>query len=342
MERMECTEHMMENARIPRLVVCNYTFAPDDQRRVEAALDGSALVLARGREGLRAALIAHPEADVVASFLPPSDVLTLAPNLRWIALPSAGAEHVIREGIVQLDGPVVTTASGIHAVPIGEFVLSLMLMWVRHWPQVIALQREATWPERAQREALHGRELDGATLGIIGLGAIGRYVGRLGRAFGMRIIATRRSASPGASDPDADLLVPPNRLDDLLGASDFVVVSVPATAQTQHLIGARELHAMRRDAFLINISRGSAIDEPALIAALSDGTIAGAGLDVFEEEPLPADSPLWRLPNVILSPHLAGNTDQYSRRFTDLFLENLARFRAGEPLRNVVDVARGY
>lgn len=333
----------MEHARIPHLVVGNFTFAPDDQRRLEAALGNGALLLVQGgRDALREALVAHPEADVVVSFFPPADTLSLAPQLKWIALPSAGADHAIRAGIAQPGGPVVTTASGIHAVPIGEFVLSLMLMWVRHWPQIIDYQRAATWPDAAGREQLHGRELDGATLGVIGLGAIGRHVARLGRAFGMRIVATRRSASVGASDPDADLLVSPDRLGDLLAASDFVVVSVPATAETRHLIGADELRMMRRNAFLINISRGSAIDEAALVAALTDGVIGGAGLDVFETEPLPAESPLWRLPNVILSPHVAGNTDQYSRRFTDLFLENLARYRAGEPLHNVVDVERGY
>jgi phosphoglycerate dehydrogenase-like enzyme len=330
----------MEN---PQLVVSNFAVAPDDQRRMEAALGAGALLLVDGgRDALREALVAHPKADVVASFFPPADLLSIAPNLKWIALPSAGADHAIRAGIIQPGGPVVTTASGIHAVPIGEFVLSQMLMWVRHWPQIIDYQRAGTWPDAAGREQLHGRELDSATLGIIGLGAIGRHIARLGRAFGMRIIATRRSAGMGASDPDAETLVPPNRLGDLLGAANFVVVSVPATEQTRHLIGADELRMMRRDAFLINISRGSAIDEAALVAALRDGLIGGAGLDVFETEPLPAESPLWQMPNVIISPHVAGNTDQYSRRFTDLFLDNLARYRAGEALRNVVDLARGY
>jgi phosphoglycerate dehydrogenase-like enzyme len=330
----------MEN---PQLVVSNFMFAPNDQQWVEAALGAGVLVQVQGgRDALREALVAHPEADVVASFFPPADLLAITPNLKWVALPSAGADHAIRAGIVQPDGPVVTTASGIHAVPIGEFVLSLMLMWVRHWPQIIDYQRAGAWPDAAGREQLHGRELDGATLGVIGLGAIGRHIARLGRAFGMRIIATRRSASEGTSDPDADMLVPPNRLGDLLAAADFVVVSVPATEQTRHLIGADELRIMRRDAFLINISRGSAIDEAALVAALTDGVIGGAGLDVFKTEPLPAESPLWRLPNVIISPHVAGNTSQYSRRFTDLFLANLARYRTGEPLRNVVDLARGY
>jgi phosphoglycerate dehydrogenase-like enzyme len=330
----------MEN---PQLVVSNFTFAPDDQRRMETALGPGALALVQGgRDALREALVAHPEADVVASFFPPADLLAIAPNLNWIALPSAGADHAIRAGIVQPGGPVVTTASGIHAVPIGEFVLSLMLMWVRHWPQIIDYQRAGTWPDSAGREQLHGRELDGATLGVIGLGSIGRHIARLGRAFGMRIVATRRSASAGTSDPDVDMIVPPDRLGDLLAAADFVVVSVPATEQTRHLIGANELREMRHDAFLINISRGSAIDEAALIAALTNGVIGGVGLDVFETEPLPAESPLWQLPNVIISPHVAGNTDQYSRRFTDLFLENLARYRAGEPLRNVVDLGRGY
>lgn len=332
----------MPQADLPRLVISNFEFAPRDRARLEDALGAERLVLVQGRDALRDALIAYPDCDVVCSFFPPADLLAVAPNLRWLALPSAGADRVIREGLVQPGGPVVTTSSGMHAVPIGEFALSLMLMWVRHWPEMVALQRAATWPSREGREALTGRELSGSTLGVIGLGAIGRYIARLGRAFGMRIVATRRSASADQRDPDADALVAPDHLADLLAASDFVVVSVPATPETRHIIGADELRQMRRHAFLINISRGSTVDEAALIAALTDGTIAGAGLDVFETEPLPGDSPLWRLPNVIISPHVAGDTDQYSRRFTDLFLENLARYQAGEPLRNVVDPARGY
>ena len=327
---------------VPRLFLSNYTFAPEDRQRLEASLGDSPLMLVEGRDALRDALAAHPETDVLCSFYPPAETLILAPHLRWIALPSAGADHVIRAGLVQSNGPIVTTSNGIHATPIGEFALSLMLMWVRHWPRIVELQRTVTWPNHAGWEALSGGELFGATLGIIGLGAIGRYVARLGRAFGMRVIATRRTATPGQSDPDVDELIPSDRLGDLLGASDFVVVSVPLTPQTRHLIGADELRMMRPNAFLINISRGSAIDEAALAAALADGTIAGAGLDVFETEPLPPESPLWQMPNVIISPHLAGDTSQYSRRFTDLLLENLARFRSSEPMRNVVDVARGY
>jgi phosphoglycerate dehydrogenase-like enzyme len=329
-------------ADLPRLVISNFEFAPPDRARLEDALGAGRLVLVQGRDALRDAVIAHPECDVVCSFFPPADTLTLAPNLRWLALPSAGADRVVREGLVQPGGPVVTTSSGMHAAPIGEFALSLMLMWVRHWPEMIDLQRAGAWPSRDEREALAGRELSGSTLGVIGLGAIGHYIARLGRAFGMRIVATRRSAAADQSDPDADTLVPPDHLGDLLAASDFVVVSVPATPETRHIIGADELRQMRRNAFLINISRGSTVDEAALITALTDGTIAGAGLDVFETEPLPGDSPLWRLPNVIISPHVAGDTDRYSRRFTDLFLDNLARYQAGEPLRNVIDLARGY
>lgn len=326
----------------PRLVVSNFAFEPDDRARLEESLGEGRLLLVEGRDELRDALSIHPEADVVCTFGPPPDTLSLAPNLRWIALPSAGADGAIRAGLVRPDGPIVTTANGIHSVPISEFVLSLMLMWVRHWPRMIDLQRAAMWPDHAGWESLSGWELHGATLGIIGLGAIGRHIARLGHAFDMRVMATRRSATADQTDPDVDTLVPPDRLGDLLSASNFVVLSVPATNETQHMIGANELHAMRRDAFLINISRGSIIDEAALIAALQDGTIGGAGLDVFETEPLPADSPLWRMPNVIISPHLAGNTNQYSRRFTDLFLENIRRYRAGEPLRNVVDPERGY
>ena len=149
----------MPQADLPRLVISNFEFAAADQARLEDALGAGRLVLVQGRDALRDALITHPDCDVVCTFFPPADTLTLAPNLRWLALPSAGADRVVREGLVQPGGPVVTTASGMHAAPIGEFALSLMLMWVRHWPEMVALQRAATWPSHEGREALAGREL---------------------------------------------------------------------------------------------------------------------------------------------------------------------------------------
>ncbi len=326
---------------LPRFVITNFPLLPDDQERLRAALGADSLLITMGSEALRKALIAHPETDTLLAFVPPTDLLTLAPNLRWLALASAGAEHVLRMGFAQARPALtITTASGVHGVPISEFVLSVLLIWTRRWREILAAQDERAWPD--SQLALLGSELEGATLGIIGLGAIGRRVAQLGRAFGMRVVAQRRSATPGQTDPDVDELLPPDRLADLLGQADYVVLSAPNTAETQRLLTAERLRQMKRSAVLINIARGDLVDEAALIAALRDGTIAGAGLDVFETEPLPTSSPLWSMPNVILSPHISGVTLRYSQRLTTLFLENVARLRAGQPLRNVVDPARGY
>jgi phosphoglycerate dehydrogenase-like enzyme len=327
---------------VPCLFVTDFAFAATDRERLVAAL-GKEVTLFVEREALRETLVAHPEAEALCSYGPPADLYTLAPALRWVALSSAGAELAVERGLVRRGGPVVTTAAGIHAVPISEHVFGMLLMWVRRWPELLALQRAGSWPSHAAwppREP--PGELHGTTLGIVGLGAIGRAIARLGRAFGMRVLATHYQATQGEVDPDADAVFPLARLHELLAASDYVVIAAPATAETRHLIGVDELAALRSTAFLVNISRGSLVNEAALVEALQSGRLAGAGLDVFEREPLPATSPLWTLPNVILSPHVAGASDQYSRRLMDLVLENLTRYRAGRPLRNVVDPDRGY
>ena len=327
----------------PALLVTDYQFSDADRARLADALGADRLIVVKERAELRDALAAHPETDVICSFFPPRDTLSLAPNLRWVALPSAGADGALRAGLVRPEGkPIVTTASGVHAIPISEHVLSVMLLWTHHWPKLLELQREKEWPPFNRRSEMTVHELYGATLGVIGLGAIGRRVAQLGRAFGMRILATRYSARSGDTDPDVDELLPAAQTPDLLRQADFVVIAAPGADQTRHLIGADELAVMKPGAFLVNIARGSIVDEEALIAALRAGRIAGAGLDVFATEPLPPESPLWEMPNVIISPHNSGMTVNYSRRFTDILLDNLARFRAGTPMRNVVRAERGY
>jgi phosphoglycerate dehydrogenase-like enzyme len=325
----------------PRLLVSDFDFGEADRDRLRSVL-GEAHTMFVERGALLAALAARPDADAVCTLGPPANLYETAPNLKWLALSSAGAETAVARGLVKPGGPVVTTASGVHAVSIREHVFAMLLMWVRDWPRILDLRRAGQWRSHEGVPALEPRELSGATLGIVGFGAIGQAVARVGRAFGMRILATRYSARPGERDDDVDELYPAGELRTLLAASDYVVIAAPATDETKHLIGADELAVMRPHAFLINIARGSLIDEAALIAALESGQIAGAGLDVFEREPLPTESPLWRLPNVILSPHVAGATDKYGQRLTDLLIENIGRLRAGQPLRNVVQPGRGY
>lgn len=274
-----------------------------------------------------------------------------APRLRWVQLLSAGADHAIDHPLWSGD-VIFTTTSGIHAIAIGEYVLALMLAWAQRLPALIDHQRRAEWPED-RFELFAPQELRGGTVGIVGYGSIGREVGRLASAFGMRVLALQRSSDPadrgytvpGVGDPEG--IIPerfyrPQELREMLPECDYVVLAVPLTGATQELIGPDELRAMRPSAFLVNIARGGVVDEPALIRALQEGWIAGAGLDVFAQEPLPDDSPLWGMDNVILSPHIAGSTPRYFDRAVDVFAENLRRYLAGEPLINRVDRATGY
>lgn len=278
--------------------------------------------------------------------------LEVAPNLRWVQFHSAGVDRVIGTPLWESD-IAFTTTSGIHATPIAEYVFASILAFNRRIPRMLHDQRRHEWP-KGRWDLFAGPELRGQTMGIVGYGSIGREVGRLARAFGMRVLATKRRVEerrdtdyelPATGDREGtvpDQIFPPSRLKEMLALSDFVVIAVPLTPETEGLIGEEELRAMKPNAYLVNVARGRIVVEAALIRALQEGWIAGAGLDVFEREPLPLDSPLWDLENVILSPHVAGFTIHYDERATDLFAENLRRYLAGEPLLNLVDKERGY
>ena len=262
-------------------------------------------------------------------------VVSRAPRLRWIHSASAGVDR-ISGGVVQERGIVVTNARGVFSRPIAEYVVMMSLAIARRLPQLLELQRERTW------QPLRGRELSELTIGIIGYGSIGAEVARLLAPFGCRVIATRRHPERGAGDvPNVEL----SSLDELpavLRASDIVVVAAPLTDETAGLIGAEQLAEMREDAWLINIARGRLIDELALRRALESGWIGGAVLDVFSEEPLGPESPLYRTPNLIITPHTSWASDRVVERTVDLFVENLRRDREGQPLRNLVDLEAGY
>lgn len=325
------------------LLVTDFAFQPGDIERLRAALGPDRVLTTRDAAGLAEALANHPEADVICTLAPPARLPEVAPHLRWLALASAGADRVIEQDWLRApNAPLVTTANGVHATNISEHVFSAMLLWARHWPELLRLQQEHRWPVDAEKAPLAGRELAGATLLIVGLGAIGRGIARLGRAFGMRVLATRRSVPVGGSDPDVDALIPQDKLGEALAEADYIALAIPSTPETFHLIDAEQLSKVKRGAFLVNIARGDVVDEAALIAALRNGLLGGASLDVMEHEPLPPESPLWTAPNVTLSPHISGWTMRYSERLTDLLLDNIARYRDGRSLRNLVDVARGY
>jgi len=266
----------------------------------------------------------------------PADVVKRAPNLRWLQLTSAGVDRLLDSPLVRSQ-VAVTTASGIHAVTISEYVLGAMLAFAKGFMRAMRSQMDARW------SAYPPQELEGQTVGIVGMGAIGSRVAELSHAFGMRVLAIRRSVerrTPG--EGPVDELLPPTGLPYLLTESDYVVLAVPLTPESTRLIGEAELRAMKPSAVLINIARGAVIDEGVLIRALKEHWIGGAALDVFEREPLPSDSELWGLDNVLVTPHISGGTPRYMDRAVGLFCNNLRLYLAGEPLRNVVDPARGY
>jgi phosphoglycerate dehydrogenase-like enzyme len=274
-------------------------------------------------------------AEVIYGLRLPQDVLRKAPSLKWVQVMSAGVEHFLDADM--RESPVVlTNASGINALPIAEFVTGLMLMFVKESSLCFEMKQNRKW-ERVSPVLLRSK-----TVGIIGLGNIGKEVARLSKVFGMRVIATRRSAREEGRARNVDLILPTSRLNELLAESDFVVVAAPLTVETRGLIGEEELRTMKPTARLINVARGAIVDEQSLTRALEEKWIAGAGLDVFATEPLPHDSPLWTLPNVILSPHISGGREDYVLAATMLFVENLRRYRDGRRLMNVVDKGRGY
>lgn len=271
-------------------------------------------------------------ADAVIAFTFPLEVLARAKRLRWIQLTSAGAEQLLAARD-RLAGIVVTNTRGIHVDLMADYALGALVMLQWDFPRMLRDQQARTWE---QRLAL---PLAGKTLGVVGAGAIGAEISRRAAVFGMDVLAIKRT--PGAVNGAREVLTA-DRLREALPRCDFVVLVVPVTDATRGMMGAAELRAMKREAFLVNIARGSVVDESALITALREGVIAGAALDVFDEEPLPADNPLWTLPNVILTPHVAGEPADYARRVADVFLDNVARWLRHEPLRNVVDFERGY
>ncbi len=248
----------------------------------------------------------------------------LAPRVQWIQGSSAGIGQMVKRIGLLESKMTVTTASGIHSTALAEFCLMAMLMFVK---QAFYLAEEK---QRKHWTRYCATELAGQTLAVIGLGRVGRAVARLARGVGMRVIGTKRNvAGAHPEELGVDAVFPPDALPEILPQADFVVLITPHTDATEHLMGREQLAMMKRSAVLINIARGVVVDEAALIAALQAGTIAGAALDVFATEPLPTDSPLWELPNVLISPHSASTADSENAKLTALFIDNLQRFSGG-------------
>ena len=278
------------------------------------------------------------DADVYVGW-PDRKQFLAAKKIKWVMAPGTGVDRVLTVPELKNGDVILTSIRGAHGVPIAESALGMIFWYTRGLMQSTRNQPKHLFTQQVIRDQMV--ELTGSTIGIIGLGSIGRALAKRAFAFDAKIIAV--DAYPPAKPDFVHELWGLEKLDDLLRQSDYVVITVPGTAETAHMMGAREIGLMKRTAMLVLVSRGGVLDEKALLAALQENRLAAAALDVFEQEPLPADSPLWDVPNLLITPHIAGGT-QFEGSFTiEVLRENLHRFQKGEfPLRNQVDKQKGF
>ena len=281
------------------------------------------------------------DAEIVVAWSLRPGQFNAATKLRWIHSPAAAVHQLMFPELIASD-VILTNAREVHGPVVAEHVIALIFALAKRIPEAVRLQAKHIWgQEILWRSQPRPREVAGAILGLVGLGSIGREVAKRGRALGMMVIAVREN--PGKDKPEGvEQVYGLSDLRTLLKESDFVVLAVPLTPSTQKLMNAQRLSQMKSDAYLINVGRGPLINEAALATALRSHQIGGAALDVFEHEPLPADSPLWDVDNLLITPHTAGLTHKLWVRHYELFAENLRRYLAGRPLLAVVDKKRGY
>jgi phosphoglycerate dehydrogenase-like enzyme len=289
------------------------------------------------RETIRRLL---PDADVAFTPFIDRDAFPSARKLRWVQSPAVGIGSLMFPELLASE-VVITSARGIRARAIAEHVLGVTIALARRLPAAIRAQAAHQWAQDELEGGPFVRTLQGMRMGIVGLGSIGAEVARIAVSVGFAVSAIRRRVDQPRFH-GIDHVWPPERLLELLAASDVVVIAAPHTPETKGLLGYREIGAMKRGAFLINVARGKLIDDAALVAALKDGHLGGAALDVFTTEPLERESPYWDMPHVIVTPHTAGAMQDYWTPLVALFSENLRRFESGAPLLNVVDKALGY
>jgi phosphoglycerate dehydrogenase-like enzyme len=281
------------------------------------------------------------DAEILFAFQLRPEQFTSAQKLRWIHAPTAAVHQLLFPELVKSD-VVLTNAREVHGPVVAEHVIALIFALAKKIPQAARLQQKRVWGQDAMwNDGPRPREIAGATLGLIGLGSIGRTVARMASALGMRVIAVREHLGKEKPEEVSEVYAPA-QLNDLLSQSDYIVMAAPLTDATRGLMNVERLAAMRPDGYLINVGRGPQVDEVALADALRNRRIAGAALDVFEREPLPPDSPLWELEDLLITPHTAGLTEKLWKRHYALFSENLRRYLAREPLLFIVEKQKGY
>ena len=290
-----------------------------------------------GYEGMDREIL---DAEIVIAWSVRPEQIKSARNLRWIHSPAAAVHQLIFPELVDSD-IMLTNAREVHGPVVAEHVIALIFALAKKIPQSVRFQQTHTWAQQQIWDELpHPTEIAGATLGLVGLGSIGREVVKRATALGMRVIAVREHPEKGGDG--AQQVFAPTQLGELLQQSDYVVLAAPVTTATRALIDAYRLAQMKPGAFLINVGRGPLVDEASLADALRKKQIAGAALDVFSKEPLPADSPLWDLPNLLITPHTAALTEKLWERHYALVTENLRRYLNHHPLLGIVDKQKGY
>ena len=281
------------------------------------------------------------DSEVIFTLSLRPEQFALCQKLRWIHTPTAAVHQFQFPELIASD-VVLTNSTEVHGPVVAEHVIALIFALAKKIPQAVRLQERHVWGQEAMwNQRPHTREIAGATLGLIGVGSIGRRVAQMASALGMRVIAVREHVEKGNPE-GVEKVFPTSQFENMLRQSDYVVVAAPLVPATEKLINADRLAVMKPEACLINVGRGPQVDESALFNALRARRIGGAALDVFDQEPLPADSPLWDLDNLLITPHTAGLTEKLWHRHYDHFSANLRHYLAHEPLRYVVDKRKGY
>ena len=312
-----------------------YTMTDQYVDLIKKAAPGATLVIVKNQEEWdQRKEELGPRVEVVFGFRPATWFHEM-PNLKWVQQTGAGANWLLDASEFVASDVILTNASGVTAIPIAEHILALMFTLSRLVHLNVRSQFDRKWVRRGRV-----REIDGGTMGLIGVGAIGEKTAEKAKGLNMRVLGIRRR--PERSSPFVDQMLGPDRLHEILSLSDWVVITAAMTAETVGMIGEEEFKTMKDTAYIINIARGPIIQEKAMIKALQEHWIAGAGLDVFEKEPLPEESPLWDMKNVVITPHWAGATPKYFDRLVEIFTENLDRYQAGEQMINIVDKKLGY